>query len=122
MKKQKTKEELIEMAQPYFDAYPDVEVFIATPDGQFFTEKNKSSAKSHAKSIDASPHEIRRNGGDKPEAVIDELPEGNPNKEGWTIPQIQKWLSDREVKFTKNSKEDKLLEKVEEYLKSQTGE
>lgn len=60
MKKLKSKKELTEMAQAYFDSYPEVDVFYATPDGQFFTEKNKSAAKSHAIAIKAETVEIRK--------------------------------------------------------------
>lgn len=59
-KKLKSKAELTEMSAAYFEAYPDEEIFLATPDGQFFTEKNKSQANSHAKSMDAKVVVIER--------------------------------------------------------------
>lgn len=62
MSKNKTKEQLTEMAKAYFEAYPKQDVFLATSDGQFFTDANKSSAKSHAKSIDSELHVISRSG------------------------------------------------------------
>lgn len=46
------------------------------------------------------------------------IPEGNP-AEAWTIPQIQAWLDEREVKYSKQAKEANLLEKAAEYLKEQ---
>ena len=45
--KKYTKEELAEMAQGYFEHHPSVKKFIATEDGQFFTESNESAAKDH---------------------------------------------------------------------------
>ncbi len=113
------------MSAAYFKAYPEEDTFLATQDGQFFTEKNKSQANSHAKAIDCKVITIKRDGRQESEAGSQnnedpiELPEGNPTKQGWTIPQIQEWLKQREVKFTKNAKEDTLLAKVEEYLKAQ---
>lgn len=111
------------MAAPYFEAYPKEDLFLATGDGQFFTKANSSAAKSHAKAIKSELVEVNRGEreGAKEKAPI-ELPEGNPTKEGWTIPQIQEWLTQREVKFAKNALEDNLLGKVEEFLKSEKSE
>lgn len=60
LKKLKTQAELTEMSAAYFEAYPDEDTFLATQDGQFFTEKNKSQANSHAKSIDCKVITIQR--------------------------------------------------------------
>lgn len=128
-KKLKTQAELTEMSAAYFEAYPKEDLFLATGDGQFFTKANSSAAKSHAKAIKSELVEINRDGskGNENEGSNDvqktvELPEGNPTKEGWTIPQIQEWLTQREVKFAKNAKEDNLLGKVEEFLKAEKSE
>lgn len=124
----KTKKELQEEAGKYFKQYPKVDVFFATGDGNFFTVE--SLAKSHANS-DKELKKHHLNSDNKLELptfkrgeLIEntdgplELPEGNPTKEGWTIPEIQQWLDNNEVKYSKAAKEDNLLSKVEEFLKS----
>lgn len=86
----------------------------------YFTKKEGADA--YAKEKKATLETINRPTDEEEDEKVTEevvLPEGTPNKEGWTIPQIQKWLSDRDVKFASNAKEDNLLGKVDEYLKAQ---
>lgn len=67
------------------------------------------------KPADPAPEKGPANPGSD-DAAGDTLPEGTPNKEDWTVPQIKQWLKQRDVKFAYNSKEDTLLKKVNEYL------
>ncbi|WP_420581943.1 hypothetical protein [Reichenbachiella sp.] len=71
--------------------------------------KAKADAEQKAKEEAAAKAEL--------EAAIAALPDGDPT-EAWTIPQIQTWLTAREVKFASNAKEANLLGKVTEYLEA----
>lgn len=55
----KTRDQLITASRTYFEQYPDEQAFLASTDGNFFFERDESTASYHAQSRNAYQNALR---------------------------------------------------------------
>lgn len=126
-----------DQAALYFEQYPRADELFTTGDGTFFLKSNLSAAKTYANKNGKKLLEIGRDevtipkkekkptpdtpAGSKNTSAT--FPEGEPEKDGWTKPQIIAYSKDNypDLKLTMNMKEDTLLDKIKEAKEAAQG-
>ena len=107
--KKLSKKQLEAKAQEMFDYHEDVDQFIVTEDGTFFTEDKKNFASIHGRETESKLHFFTRAGKEAEVADPEEIP-----SEKWKVDEIKQWLTDREIPFEGISKKADLLQLVDE--------